>query len=216
MDGLPEGWRRARLEEITTKVGSGFTPRGGESAYVAEGTALIRSQNVYDDLFLDEGLAFVGEDDAEALAGVTVEPKDILLNITGASVARCCMTPERHLPARVNQHVMILRVDPALADPFYVHKVINSDERKRQLLSYAQKGATRQALTKQMLLDFEIVLPTPAIMRSFGEFASVCFRQREVLAAQNHKLRSARDLLLPRLMNGELAAPRAEPIGMAV
>ena len=98
MDGLPEGWRRARLEEITTKVGSGFTPRGGESAYVAEGTALIRSQNVYDDLFLDEGLAFVGEDDAEALAGVTVEPKYILLNITGASVARCCMTPEWHQP----------------------------------------------------------------------------------------------------------------------
>ncbi|MFZ4538935.1 hypothetical protein [Propionivibrio sp.] len=65
------------------------------------------------------------------LAGVAIEAKDILINITGASVARCCMAPERYLPARVNQHVMIIRVDPGKADPFFVHKAINSDEQKR-------------------------------------------------------------------------------------
>jgi type I restriction enzyme S subunit len=160
---------------------------------------------VYDDLFLDEGLAFVSEDHAAALAGVTVESKDILLNITGASVARCCMGPERYLPARVNQHVMIIRIDPEKADPFFVHKAINSDERKRQLLSYAQKGSTREALTKGMVIGHEITLPSDALMRQFGEIAGLSFRQRENLALQNKKLRAARDLLLPRLMSGEIA-----------
>jgi type I restriction enzyme S subunit len=204
-NGVPEGWRKVPLREITTKIGSGFTPRGGESSYLSEGTPLIRSQNVYDDLFLDDGLALLSEEHAAALAGVSVESKDILLNITGASVARCCMAPERYLPARVNQHVLIVRVAPKKADPFFVHKTINSDERKRQLLSYAQKGSTREALTKEMIARFEVVLPKDSLMRQFGEIAATTFLQREVLALQNQKLRAARDLLLPRLMRGEIA-----------
>ncbi|MCC6965409.1 MAG: restriction endonuclease subunit S [Nitrospira sp.] len=203
-NGMPEGWRKVRLGAITIKIGSGFTPRGGESSYLVQGVPLIRSQNVHDDLFQDDGLAFVSEAHASDLAGVTVESKDILLNITGASVARCCMAPERYLPARVNQHVMIIRVDPEKADPFLVQKAITSDERKRQLLSYAQKGSTREALTKEMIANFEIVLPAEALMWQFGEMASTSFRQREVLALQNQKLRAARDLLLPRLMSGEI------------
>jgi type I restriction enzyme S subunit len=114
------------------------------------------------------------------------------------------MAPERYLPARVNQHVLIIRVDPQRADPFLVHKAINSDERKRQLLSYAQKGSTREALTKEMMASFEVRLPTEALMRQFGEIAAASFREREVLALQNHELRAARDLLLPRLMSGEI------------
>ena len=115
------------------------------------------------------------------------------------------MAPERYLPARVNQHVMIIRADPAEADPFLVHAAINSDERKRQLLSYAQKGSNREALTKEMVSNFEITLPSDSLMQQFGEIAGDAFRQREILAQQNQKLRAARDLLLPRLMSGAIA-----------
>lgn len=203
--GLPEGWRKVSLGELATKMGSGFTPRGGESSYLTEGIPLIRSQNVYDDIFEDSGLAFLSEEQAASLVAVTVESEDILLNITGASVARCCMAPERYLPARVNQHVMIIRINREKADPYFVHKTINSDMQKRRLLSYAQKGSTREALTKEMIAAFEIVLPVDTLVRQYGEIASTCFRQREVLALQNEKLRAARDLLLPRLMSGEIA-----------
>lgn len=203
-NGLPQGWESKTLGSITAKIGSGATPRGGAAAYLSEGITLIRSQNVYDDRFDDTGLAFISEEQAADLDGVTVQSQDILLNITGASVARCCMTPDRYLPARVNQHVMIIRMDSSKADPFLVHAAINSDERKRQLLSYAQKGSTREALTKDMISDFAITLPTDTLMRQFNEVAGTCFRQRENLALQNQKLRAARDLLLPRLMSGEI------------
>lgn len=204
-NGVPEGWRRVQLAEISTKIGSGFTPRGGEASYFLEGVTLIRSMNVYDDNFDDSRLAFLSEEQATALAGVTVEAKDILLNITGASVARCCMTPERYIPARVNQHVMIIRVDPNKADPYFVHRAINSDKNKRQLLSYAQKGSTREALTKDEVARFEITLPVESLMHQFGEIVASSFKQRELLALQNQKLRTARDLLLPRLMSGEIS-----------
>jgi type I restriction enzyme S subunit len=205
LNGLPEGWRTAHLSEITSKIGSGSTPRGGEASYQADGITLIRSLNVYDDRFNDDGLAFISESQAAALASVTVEPRDILLNITGASVARCCMAPERYLPARVNQHVMIIRVNPEKANPFFVHAAINSDERKRQLLSYSKKGSTREALTKEMMGGFEITLASDALTDQFSQFADKSFRQREIFALQNQKLKAARDLLLPRLMSGEIA-----------
>lgn len=205
VDGVPQGWRKVSLTQITSKIGSGATPKGGEAAYQLEGVTLIRSMNVYDDLFDDAGLAFLNDDQAAGLANVVVEPNDILLNITGASVARCCMAPERYLPARVNQHVMIIRVDPKKANPFFVHKAINSDEYKRLLLSFARKGSTREALTKEEMANFEITIPTSALMEQFGEIAADAYAQREGLAKQNQKLRQARDLLLPRLMNGELA-----------
>lgn len=204
VDGVPQGWRKVTLTQITSKIGSGATPKGGEAAYQLEGVTLIRSMNVYDDLFDDAGLAFLNDDQAAGLANVVVEPNDILLNITGASVARCCMAPERYLPARVNQHVMIIRVDPKKANPFFVHKAINSDECKRLLLSFARKGSTREALTKEEMANFEITIPTSALMEQFGEIAADAYAQREGLAKQNQKLRQARDLLLSRLMSGEV------------
>jgi type I restriction enzyme, S subunit len=204
-NGVPKGWERVPLGAVSSKIGSGATPRGGDSAYQTEGIPLIRSMNVYDDRFDDDGLAFINEEQAAALANVTVQSRDILLNITGASVCRCCMAPERYVPARVNQHVMIIRTDPTKADPFFVHAAINSDERKRQLLSYAQKGSTREALTKETVSNFEITLPTEALMLQFGEIAGDAFRQRETLAQQTQKLRTARDMVLPRLMSGEIS-----------
>ena len=204
VNGVPEGWSKVPLGELSTKIGSGVTPRGGDSSYLTEGIPLIRSMNVYDDRFDEDGLAFIGQQQADRMSGVTVLSRDILINITGASVARCCMVPDRFVPARVNQHVMIIRVDPAKSAPCFVHAAINSDDRKSQLLSYAQKGSTREALTKETLSNFEITLPSHELVTHFGEIAECNFLQRETLALQNQKLRAARDLLLPKLMSGEI------------
>ncbi len=204
VNGLPEGWKKVTLGELATKIGSGVTPRGGDASYLTEGIPLIRSMNIYDDRFDSDGLAFISDEQAARMSNVTVQSRDILINITGASVARCCMAPERLVPARVNQHVMIIRVDPSKASPCFVHAAINSEERKRQLLSYAQKGSTREALTKEGLSNFEITLPSPELVAHFGEIAECSFLQRETLALQNQKLRTARDLLLPKLMSGEI------------
>jgi type I restriction enzyme S subunit len=204
VNGVPEGWKKVTLGDLTTKIGSGVTPRGGDASYLTEGVPLIRSMNIYDDRFDSDGLAFISDEQAARMSNVTVQSRDILINITGASVARCCMAPERFVPARVNQHVMIIRVDPSKSSPFFVHAAINSEERKRQLLSYAQKGSTREALTKEGLSNFEITLPSPELVAHFGEIAECSFLQRENLALQNQKLRTACDLLLPKLMSGEI------------
>lgn len=161
-----------KLGEITTKIGSGATPRGGKESYKDSGITLIRSLNIYNFTFEYDGLAFLDEKQAKELSNVELKTQDILLNITGASVARCCMVPSKTLPARVNQHVAIVRVNPKLANPYYVLYCINSPQYKHHLLTLAQGGATREALTKDTITNFEIPLPSLAIQHKIAAILS--------------------------------------------
>ena len=153
-------WTEITLGDVCTKIGSGATPRGGKEVYLEDGPyALIRSQNVYNAGFARDGLAFISDDHAEALHNVEVLPEDVLLNITGDSVARVCQVDPMILPARVNQHVAIIRPDPGKLDPAYLRYFLASPGVQATLLSWAGSGGTRNALTKQMIESFEVHAP---------------------------------------------------------
>lgn len=99
----------APLKQLCSKIGSGATPKGGKTAYQESGVSLVRSTNVFDYAFSYDDLAHISDEQADQLSNVVVEENDVLFNITGVSVTRCCIVPADVLPARVNQHVMILR-----------------------------------------------------------------------------------------------------------
>ena len=147
-----------KLIDICLKIGSGATPKGGKEAYCKEGISLVRSQNILDFTFSCDGLAHITKEQAEKLSNVELKENDVLLNITGDSVARACIMDALYLPARVNQHVAIIRGNP--------NKVLSSfllyflQWRKGYLLQLASAGATRNALTKGMIEQLEIDLPS--------------------------------------------------------
>ncbi len=146
-----------KLKDICLKIGSGATPKGGKEAYCDEGISLIRSQNVLDFTFSYDGLAHINDQQAEKLSNVEVKPQDILLNITGDSVARVCTVDPRALPARVNQHVAIIRPDENRVLSSYILYFLQMI--KPYLLQIAAGGATRNALTKSMIENLEIEVP---------------------------------------------------------
>src|SRR5690554_276704 len=153
-------WPVVRLGKHCLKVGSGATPKGGKSVYLESGDiALIRSQNIYNDGFKANGLAYITPQAAEKLNNVEVQPNDILLNITGDSVARVCLAPDEHLPARVNQHVAIIRPDPKEFDARFLRYFLTSPTQQELLLSIASAGATRNALTKSHIESLEVCKP---------------------------------------------------------
>ncbi|MEX0778106.1 MAG: restriction endonuclease subunit S [Balneolales bacterium] len=152
-------WKEARLINVTNKIGSGATPRGGSNSYKNEGISLIRSQNVLDLQFSTNGLAYIDDEQADALKNVILESNDILINITGDSVARTCKVLDSILPARVNQHVAIIRAnDEKMIPEFLLYNLIYQ---KEELLSQSEIGATRRAITKGMIEQFQINLPPP-------------------------------------------------------
>ena len=151
--------KKTKLQVITTKIGSGATPLGGEGVYKSEGITFIRSQNVYDGYFVENGLVYIDEKQAKKLEGVTVGKNDVLFNITGASIARCCVVEDKYLPARVNQHVSIIRTNEK-ALPKYVQSILVSKEYKDRLLQIGEGATSRQAITKSQLENFEIPVPS--------------------------------------------------------
>ena len=153
-------WKKVKLGDYCLKIGSGSTPKGGSTVYVESGTSFIRSQNVYNLSFDYNGLTHITEEAANKLKGVTVFDEDILLNITGDSVARTCIVPNDVLPARVNQHVAIVRVDRKKMNGRFLNYYLASPRMQAYMLSLAVgKGASRNAMTKQMIENFEVPCP---------------------------------------------------------
>jgi type I restriction enzyme, S subunit len=159
-----DAWINIRLGDVCSKIGSGATPRGGTSVYLDAGeVALIRSQNVHNEGFHREGLAYITNLHAEQLSNVEVQWGDVLLNITGDSVARCCQVDPSVLPARVNQHVSIVRPEPHRLNARFLRYFLVSPQMQGTMLSWAGAGGTRNALTKGMIESFQVYAPEDII-----------------------------------------------------
>lgn len=166
---LPAGWNLRKLGTITTKVGSGATPKGGSAVYKGDGVSFIRSQNVFDHRFSADGLVYIDDEQASKLAGVSVQPRDVLLNITGDgdTIARCCTAPIEYLPARVNQHVAIIRTSSGLI-PEFLQRYLSHPAMREHMLNH-NSGGSRRALTKALIESFDIVVPPVAAQRAIAQ-----------------------------------------------
>jgi len=184
-------WTTKKLKEVTTKIGSGATPRGGKGAYHQEGTPLIRSLNIYDLKFSYDDLAFIDDSQAKQLANVTVEKDDILLNITGASVCRTTSVPDNLVPARVNQHVSIIRADRKNLLGKYLKYALVSPLYKQALYGLATTGATREALTKTDIENFEIKLPD---METQTRIASVLSAYDDLIENNEKRIKTLEEM----------------------
>jgi type I restriction enzyme, S subunit len=159
---LPEDWSILQLKDITTKIGSGATPKGGQSVYLSyrHQFALIRSQNVFDRFFDRKGLTFITDEHAAQLQGASVQPGDLLLNITGDGItfARATKVPIDILPACVNQHVAIIRPNYQKCCSGYLLAYLTHPLIKEYMESF-NAGGSRRAITKGHIESFSVLLP---------------------------------------------------------
>lgn len=201
----PMGWDSIELNKVTSKIGSGSTPRGGKESYKEEGISLIRSLNIYDNKFKYKNLAHISEEQADKLKNVIVEENDVLFNITGASICRSTIVPKGILPARVNQHVSILRpVKEQLSSLFLNHFLISENVKKKLLGVGSGGGAVMQAITKQQLVDLIIIMPPINLQNQFAERVALIEQQK---AQAQQSLQKSEDLfnsLLQKAFKGEL------------
>ena len=127
--------------------------------------------NVHDARFKYDDLAYLTDSQAKELSNVEVRSLDVLLNITGASVARSCVVPYDVLPARVNQHVAIVRPVQDKLDSYFLNAMFISGSYKRLLLNLGDSnGATRQAITKGQIENLALPLPPIGEQRKFAAF----------------------------------------------
>ncbi len=153
---VPEHWEVRKVKSITSKVGSGVTPRGGGETYVDKGVMFLRSQNIYFEGFKLDDVAFITDDVDASMSNTRVKEGDVLFNITGGSIGRCCYVPKGFPKANVNQHVSIVR--PHNFSTEYLYYLLRSPMSQMQV-DLQQTGGNREGLSAFALKNFVFPIP---------------------------------------------------------
>ena len=163
---IPEGWEIVKIKYGVTKVGSGKTPSGGAEVYTDCGVLFLRSQNIYDCSLVLDNPSYISYETDLTMKSTRILPNDILLNITGASIGRCCVVPETLGPANVNQHVCIIRTNPEFFLPKFMQYFWVS-HLGRYAISLFQTGGNREGLS------FDAIRNTPIPYISIPEQSKI-------------------------------------------
>jgi type I restriction enzyme, S subunit len=157
--GLTYSFSEKKIKYLTSKIGSGITPKGGALVYQKSGVPLLRSQNIqFEGLDLQE-VAYIPPEIHESMSNSKVLPGDVLLNITGASIGRCYYYEGQLGEANVNQHVCILRPNDQVLTK-YLYLLLFSEIGQNQVTLH-QVGGGREGLTFESIKSF--IFPVPNI-----------------------------------------------------
>lgn len=204
---IPREWEPKSLGILCSHIGSGVTPRGGQDVYTKEGILFIRSQNVtFDGLKLDD-IAYIPPGIHIGMLRSEVFAHDVLFNITGASIGRCCAMPGNMGIANVNQHVCILRIPAATElDAVFLSTVLSSKIGQKQLEAFNTCG-NRQGLNYQQLGSFTVPWPE---REERGLIAGHVKKMVAGLSAEIDELKKLRSLkvgLQDDLLTGRVRVP---------
>ena len=182
---IPSTWQLVRLNDLVSKIGSGSTPRGGKSVYLSNGIPFLRSQNIWNEGIKMDDVVCISETTHKKMHNTSVIAKDILLNITGASLGRCALVSDTFMEANVSQHVTIIRfIEPEIRQ--FMHCLFLSPCCQRMIWQ-RQVGMAREGLSKKVLEQFEIPIPSLAeqkrIVARVDQLMSLCDNLEQSIAA---------------------------------
>ncbi|EME8094657.1 restriction endonuclease subunit S [Enterococcus faecium] len=165
--GFTEDWEERKLGEVTVKIGSGKTPKGGSAVYSEKGIPLLRSQNIYNDRVNFNDIVYITKGIDDSMANSHVLKDDVLLNITGASIGRSAVYSKEHL-ANVNQHVCIIRPGKNV-NPFFIQLNITSPKGQKEI-ELNQAGGGREGLNFQQIARMTFFFPNKEEQAKIGTF----------------------------------------------
>ncbi|KPN63035.1 type I restriction enzyme, S subunit [Aliiroseovarius crassostreae] len=184
---VPEGWEPKKIKYLVNYIGSGKTPRGGAEIYTDDGIMILRSQNVYDDGLRLKDVAYVTPEVEAQQINTRVQPADVLLNITGASIGRSSIVPDDLPTANVNQHVCIFRPQRTKIVPEFLHAFFCSSIGKEQVTSN-ENGTSREGLNFQQAGNLHLVLPPIEEQTAIADFLDKKTTEIDDLIAKKEEL----------------------------
>ena len=183
-------WEEHTIGELATKVGSGVTPKGGETVYKKEGHPFVRSQNVGLGVLLLEDIAYIDDTTHIRQKNTELQIDDVLLNITGASIGRSAVVNEQIAGGNVNQHVCIIRTKDNLVSSFLCNFLL-SNYGQKQIDSF-QAGGNRQGLNFEQIKSIKIGIPC---VKEQSKIAKTLQLLDERIATQNKIIEKLESLI---------------------
>ncbi|EIJ8977012.1 MULTISPECIES: restriction endonuclease subunit S [Enterobacteriaceae] len=168
----PKGWKVKPLKELSVKIASGSTPKGGSKVYVDKGITFFRSQNVWkNDIRLDD-VAYIDEKTHNSLKKSSLKHKDILMTKTGrfntenSSLGRAALFLGDDDSANVNGHVYLIRLKAGVLHEFIVY-ILTSNEYREHIREVCVGGIDKRQLNKEHIEDFPIIYPPDELQMEF-------------------------------------------------
>ena len=173
-------WEKCKLGELTTKVGSGSTPKGGNAVYTSVGHCFVRSQNVGMGYLILDDIAHIDDDIHQKHKATELNEDDVLLNITGASIGRTAIATKEIEGGNVNQHVCIIRANSKVSPKFLCNYI--QTKKIQNYIQSLQTGGSREGLNFEQIRSFPISLPNIAEQ---NKIAQLLDKLNERIATQN-------------------------------
>lgn len=168
----PRGWGVKSLKELSLKISSGSTPKGGSKVYVDKGITFFRSQNVWkNDIRLDD-VVFIDNKTHQSLIKSSLKHKDILMTKTGrfntenSSLGRAALFLGEDDSANVNGHVYLIRLKENILHEFIVF-ILTSNEYRDHIRNVCVGGIDKRQLNKDHLEQFPIIEPPIELQKKF-------------------------------------------------
>ena len=205
----PKGWPVTTLQDMTTKIMSGNTPKGGKKVYVEDGITFFRSQNVWRNRIDLDDIAYIDEATHKKMTRSSLKKNDILITKTGrfntenSSLGRAAMFLGQDDTANINGHVYLVRLNEEAVHQFVLF-ILTSNEYRDYIRRVCVGGIDKRQINKVHLENFPIISPPRDLQNHFASIVESTDRQ---LSQMRTQLSSADDLfnsLVQRAFKGKL------------
>lgn len=200
--GVPDGWEKKSLGDVILDLQSGGRQKGGT---VDEGVPSIGAENIVGIGRYDYSKEkFISEEYFANMRQGVVKNRDVVIYKDGANIGRSSYFGNGfpHERCAVNEHVFICRGRPEIGQNF-LYFWISQDE-TRQRIANLNANTAQPGISQRKLKTLTFVQPSQNLLNRFNSTVEPFIRQIFLIGRKNRKLIQARNLLLPRLMDGKV------------
>lgn len=205
----PKGWEIKKLVEMTTKIHSGNTPKGGAENYVDKGIVFLRSQNVWKNKVILDGVAYIDMDTHSKMSKSSVKHEDLLITKTGrintenSSLGRAAMYLGEDDSANINGHVYLIRIKEEF-NKYFIMRILTLPDYYEYIRSVCVGGIDKRQLNKEHIENFPIIQPPIELQNKFSKIVHHIEKQKTKLIEQLNAQENLFCALQNQAFNGTL------------
>lgn len=199
---IPEGWKVGTIGNYSN-IRSGFAFKS--SWWTDKGVKIVKIKNISSSGNLDmNDCSYVSKENTLKAKEFSLKPGDLLIAMTGATIGKFCIVPILKEEMYVNQRVgkFFLGEEPILKVPF-IYGLLKSENIISQIINKGQ-GSAQPNISANDIETISIILPPKDIISKYNELVSPYFSLLIKNLNECDYLAQLRDILLPKLMSGEL------------
>lgn len=204
-----KGWEVKKLKEISTKILSGNTPKGGSNVYVKEGIAFYRSQNVWKNRLELNDIAYIDKNTHQAMKNSSLKYGDLLMTKTGrintenSSLGRAAIFLGEDNSANINGHVYLIRLNKEIIKEFVLF-ILTTNAYREHIRNVCVGGIDKRQLNKEHLEEFPIIFPSIKQQALFANRIRVIEKLLAITSRNSKNSEKIFQTLIQKAFTGEL------------